>query len=58
MPASYGHRNVSHSISYPGTPWLDLAIAYSSADEVYEDIASFLDSELSDAVVVPVRRRD
>jgi hypothetical protein len=47
MPASYGHRHVSRSVSYPGTPWLDLAIAYSSAEEVYEDIASFLDTELS-----------
>jgi hypothetical protein len=49
MPASYGHRNVGRSISYPGTPWLDLAIAYSSAEEVYDDIASFLDSKLSKA---------
>ena len=22
MPASYGHRHVSRSVSYPGTPWL------------------------------------
>jgi len=49
MPASYGHRNVGRSISYPGTRWLDLAIAYSSADEVYDDMASFLDSKLSKA---------
>jgi hypothetical protein len=47
MPASYGHRYVSRSVSYPGTPWLDLAIAYSSADDVYDDIASFLDTALS-----------
>jgi len=50
MPASYGHRNVSHSVTYPGTPWADLAIAYSSADDVYDDIASFLGSELSAAI--------
>jgi hypothetical protein len=50
MPASYGHRNVSHSVTYPGTPWSDLAIAYSSANDVYEDIASFLDSERSDVI--------
>jgi hypothetical protein len=47
MPQSYGHANVGRSVSYPGTPWLDLAIAYSSADEIYDDIASFLASELS-----------
>ena len=50
MPASYGHRHVSHSVTYPGTPWSNLAIAYSSADDVYDDIASFLDTELSSAV--------
>jgi hypothetical protein len=49
MPESYGHRNVGRSISYPGTRWLDLAIAYSSAEEVYDDMASFLDSRLSKA---------
>ena len=32
LPASYGQRNVSYSISYPGTPWLDLVLAYSTAD--------------------------
>jgi hypothetical protein len=51
MPASYGHRNVGHSVSYPGTPWLELAIAYSSAEDVYDDIASFLDSDLSNESV-------
>ena len=50
MPASYGHRNVSHSVTYPGTPWADLAIAYSSADDVYDDITSFLRLELSPAI--------
>ena len=49
MPASYGHRHVGFSVSYPGTSWLDLAIAYSSAGEVYDDIANFLDAELSGA---------
>src|SRR5690349_11632711 len=50
MPANYGHRHVSQSVTYPGTPWSDLAIAYSSADDVYDDITSFLGTELSDAV--------
>jgi hypothetical protein len=48
MPASYGHRNVGYSVSYPGTPWLDLAIAYSSADDIYDDMANFLANELSE----------
>ena len=48
LAASYGQRNVSHSISYPGTPWLDIVLAYSTAAEVYEDMANFLTTELSD----------
>lgn len=49
LAASYGQRNVSYSISYPGTPWLDIVLAYSTAQEVYEDMANFLAAELSDA---------
>jgi hypothetical protein len=48
LAASYGQRNVSHGVSYPGTPWLDIVLAYSTADEVYEDMASFLVTDLSD----------
>jgi hypothetical protein len=48
LAASYGQRNVSYSISYPGTPWLDIVLAYSTAEEVYEDMANFLTTELSD----------
>jgi hypothetical protein len=47
MPASYGHRHVSASISYPGTQWRDLVIVYSSADEIYDEIAAFMASELA-----------
>jgi hypothetical protein len=49
MPARYGHRHVSYSVSYPGTPWLDLAIMYTSADEIYDDMTGFLETELSAA---------
>lgn len=48
LAASYGQRNVSYSISYPGTPWLDIVLAYSTAAEVYDDMANFLAAELSD----------
>jgi hypothetical protein len=47
LATGYGQRNVSYSVSYPGTPWLDIVVAYSTADEVYEDMASFLATELS-----------
>jgi hypothetical protein len=47
MPAKYGHPHVSFSISYPGTPWLDLAVMYTSAEEIYADITRFMDAELA-----------
>jgi hypothetical protein len=48
LAASYGQKNVSSSVSYPGTPWLDIAVAYSTANEVYDDMRSFLASDLSE----------
>lgn len=48
LAASYGQKNVSYSVSYPGTPWLDVVVAYSTANEVYEDMTSFLESDLSE----------
>lgn len=49
MPAVWGSRHVASAISYPGTPWVNLSITYSSASEIYEDIANFLTMRLSDA---------
>jgi len=55
--AIYGARHLSHSIYYPGSPWgdpLEVALMYTSAAEAYEDLTSFLATELSaDAEFVP-----
>jgi len=48
MPAYWGHPNCGYSISYPGTPWVDLGFAYSSAQDIYEDITNFLATQLSE----------
>lgn len=48
LAAGYGQRNVSYSVSYPGTPWMDVVLAYSTPQEVYEDMANFLATELSE----------
>jgi hypothetical protein len=47
LAAGYGQKNVGYSISYPGTPWMDIAVAYSTVQEVYDDMANFLVTELS-----------
>jgi hypothetical protein len=49
MPTRYGHRHVSFSVSYPGTPWVDLAIMFTTAAEVYEDMTDFLSDRVSEA---------
>lgn len=48
MPAVWGHAHVEAGFSYPGTPYDDIGIAYSNITEVYEDIANFLITGLSD----------
>lgn len=45
---SYGLRHLGYSVFYPGSPWGEIVIAYSSIGEVYEDMANFLMSELSE----------
>jgi hypothetical protein len=48
MPSVWGHAHVEDGFSFPGTPYDDIGIAYSNIAEVYEDIANFLLTGLSD----------
>ncbi len=45
----YGARHFSHSVTYPGLHLGEMVLAYTSRDEVYEDLDGFLATELSDA---------
>jgi hypothetical protein len=47
--AGYGYKHASHTIFYPASPWgdLEVALAYLSQNEAYEDIAEYLATELS-----------
>jgi hypothetical protein len=49
VAAGYGQKNFSHSIFYPRSPWgdLEVVVAYTPATEIYEDLASFMGTELS-----------
>jgi len=50
VAAGYGQKNFSYSIFYPGSPWgdLEVVVAYTPILEAYEDLANFMDEELSD----------
>ena len=51
VSAGYGYKHASHSIFYPASPWgdLEVALAYLSATEAYEDFAEYPITELSSA---------
>jgi hypothetical protein len=47
IAAGYGSKHISYSIFYPGSPWgdLEVALVYTSVEEIYDDLAHFLTSE-------------
>jgi hypothetical protein len=49
IAAGYGSKHISYSIFYPGSPWgdLEVALVYTAVDEIYDDLADFLISDLS-----------
>jgi hypothetical protein len=49
VSSGYGYRHASYSIFYPKSPWgeLEVVLAYLSAIEAHEDLAGYLDTELS-----------
>ena len=49
LAASYGQKNLSYSILYPGSAWGEVALAYTTVADVYEDLASFLAKHLCSA---------
>jgi hypothetical protein len=53
VSAGYGYKHESYSVFYPGSRWgdLELAVAYLSATEAYEDLTQFLDTELSASAI-------
>jgi hypothetical protein len=55
LAAGYGQRNVSYSIQYSGSDLGELVLAYTSADEVYDDLAEFMASELVEPIAVNPR---
>ena len=44
---SYGQKNLSYSIVYPGSSWGEVALVYTSAADVYRDLADYLLGKLS-----------
>jgi hypothetical protein len=52
LAASYGQKHLSYSVHYKDSHLGELVVAYTSADEVYEDLAKFLMTELSNGAPV------
>lgn len=49
LAGSYGQKNLSYSVVYPGSPWGEVGIAYTPIAEVYEEFAEFLANEIEGA---------
>lgn len=49
VATGYGYRNFSYSIFYPGSPWgeLEVVLAYNTAEECYDDLALYLETNLA-----------
>ncbi len=59
LAASYGQKNLSYSVFYPGSPHGEQILAYTSVADVYEDLTNFLNAgisgtEDSDAGLMPM----
>jgi hypothetical protein len=47
LAVSYGQQHLSFKISYPGSHFGEIALAYTAADETYQEFAAFLEAKLS-----------
>jgi hypothetical protein len=47
--AAGGHKRVSYSVFYPGSPWgeLEVVVAYSSTQDIYDDLRDFMMREFA-----------
>jgi hypothetical protein len=43
---SYGQKNLSYSVVYPGSPWGEVVIAYTPIAEVHTEFAEFLANQI------------
>jgi hypothetical protein len=48
VAAGYGSKHLSYSVFFPGTPWGEIALSYTSGEEIYDDLYEFLTNVLSD----------
>jgi hypothetical protein len=48
LAGSYGQKNLSYSIVYPGSSWGEVALVYTSAADVYQDLATYLSDRIAE----------
>jgi hypothetical protein len=42
LAAGYGSKHLSYSVEFPETPYGEIALSYTSGDEIYDDFGTFL----------------
>lgn len=42
LAIGYGSKHLSYSVEFPETPYGEIALSYTSADEIYDDFGTFL----------------
>ena len=47
LAATYGHKNLGYSITYPGSPLGEMVLAYTSADEFYDELTTYMEGDSS-----------
>src|SRR5712692_10773399 len=45
LAATYGHKNLSYSITYPGSHLGEMVLAYTSADQFYDELSAYMESD-------------
>lgn len=52
LAGSYGQKNLSYSVVYPGSAWGEVAIAYTHIEDVYAEFAQFMAAELTSSATI------
>jgi hypothetical protein len=50
LAAGYGSKHLSYSVEFPETPYGEIALSYTAADEIYDDFGTFLSATAGPAL--------
>jgi hypothetical protein len=49
LASSFGQKNLSYSVTFPGSPWGEFALVYTPVGDVYQDLSDYLSGQLLDS---------